>query len=150
MTIDRRPRPDLHRSAVTPGLRRGRIDLAAEAVIDHTPTPDPLADVEYTGNAETDSAREMAALESGFKARAQAETERFRIATDSEFWFAVCFQSREQKDVFLAAMEWSSAGDKYIDGTMIASAMGIDLPKVDLQKRRKNGEPRLKKLIVPM
>lgn len=89
---------------------------------------DPLGGVEYTGNVETDSAAELSALEEGFKQRRKDEDARFKAATDSEFWLAVCFRDREHKDAFLAAVGASRLGDKYLDGHALARLLGIDLP----------------------
>lgn len=90
---------------------------------------DPLKDVEYTDDLAEDCARELGALQKGFANRAKAERERFRLATDSEFWFAVCFRSREEKDRFLkaAGVVVSMMGDKYIDGRQFAKTLGVDM-----------------------
>jgi len=93
----------------------------------------PLDSVKLTGNAETDSAAGDSAVLKAFKERDKAERERFRLATDSEFWFAVCFQSREQKEAFLKAVEWFEHGDKYLDGWYVAKKLGIDIPEVDIK-----------------
>lgn len=106
------------------GVRGDLYDLASG----RQTQPDPLAGVPYTGNAEADSAAEMAALQSGFAARARQEAARFQAATDSEYWCCLCFQSREQKEAFLRCMGWAELGDKYLDGLEIASRQGISLP----------------------
>jgi len=90
--------------------------------------PDPLADVEYSDNLEVDAAAELTALLAAFKERRGVEDKRFQQATDSEFWTALCFQSREAKEAFLAATSTARLGDKYIDGHAFAKALGIDLP----------------------
>lgn len=64
------------------------------------------------------------------------EQERFQLATDTEFWFSVYFQSREQKEAFLQALSWLANGDKYLNGLELAEAMGIKLPEVNLPKPR--------------
>ena len=64
---------------------------------------------------------------SGFKGRAQVENQRFLDATDSEYWFAVCFQTREQKEEFLEKLKLMEIGDKYLDGMEVAKALGIEL-----------------------
>lgn len=91
--------------------------------------PDPLADVEYTDKLDVDSASELSALQEGFASRGRKERERFRAATDSEFWFAVCFKTREEKEAFLKAakVHKSLMGDKYIDGVKLAKILGIDM-----------------------
>jgi hypothetical protein len=95
--------------------------------------PDPLAGVEYAGDLAADAAKETTALEAGFKAKALAERERMAAATDSEYWFAVCFVTREQKEEFLRAMKWLATGDKYLDGTKLARQMKIPLPPADVK-----------------
>ncbi|MGZ7496138.1 hypothetical protein ACXM2N_03455 [Corynebacterium sp. ZY180755] len=91
--------------------------------------PDPLADVEYENDLAVDAAKEMTALQKGFKDRATAERDRFRKATDSEFWFAVCFESREEKEKFLraAGVKAKLMGDKYIDGKQLAKILGVKM-----------------------
>jgi hypothetical protein len=61
------------------------------------PEPDPLRDVDYTGDLATDAATELDALAIGFRERTKREDERFRLATDSEFWFVLCFRSRTRR-----------------------------------------------------
>ncbi|QPK81126.1 hypothetical protein G7Y41_08815 [Schaalia sp. ZJ405] len=91
------------------------------------PTPDPLANVEYTDSLEEDAARELTALEEGYRERAANEKKRFIAATDSEYWFCVSFQDREEKERFLKAigMTGRNAPDKYITGQQLADTLGI-------------------------
>lgn len=97
------------------------------------PVPDPFADIDYAGDSYEDTATaEASAMLTGFRDRAKREQDRFTLATDSEFWFAIGFQSREQKELFLRAMDWLQYGDKYLNGCHIAEDSKIDLPKVDL------------------
>lgn len=88
---------------------------------------DPLARVEYTGNVEADAEAELSELLKGFRQRAKEEQERYVLATDSEFWFAVCFRSRDHKEAFLQALGATLLGDKYLDGHQLATLMGIEL-----------------------
>lgn len=90
--------------------------------------PDPLANVDYTGNVEVDSAAEVAALESAFIDRRKTEDKRFKNATDSEYWFAVCFRTREHKEAFLTAINAVRLGDKYVDGHALARLLDVPLP----------------------
>lgn len=89
--------------------------------------PDPLASVEYTDDLQADAAAELSALAEGYRDRARQEQKRFTRATDSEYWFAVCFRDRESKDAFLAAIKAARLGDKYIDGHALARLLGVDL-----------------------
>lgn len=68
---------------------------------------------------EQSCADEVAEIESEFKDyrdRMEKERSRRRLATDSEFWFAVCFTSREEKERFLRKYGLMRAGDKYLAG----------------------------------
>lgn len=52
---------------------------------------------------------------------------------DSEFWFCLVFQTRDQKDAFLKSciergLLPPKSGDKYLSGTALAKAMGVPLP----------------------
>jgi hypothetical protein len=93
----------------------------------HIPEPDPLAEVQYTDNLAEDAAAEFTALEQGYRDRATAERARFKRATDSEFWVAVCFTTREEKEAFLERSGLAPLGDKYLDGRSVADALGVDL-----------------------
>lgn len=93
----------------------------------YTPEPDPLRGVEYTGDLAADAAAEMTALEQGYRDRAKAENDRFKRATDTEYWVAVCFTSREEKDAFLKAAGLAHLGDKYLAGPDVAAALDISL-----------------------
>ena len=91
------------------------------------PAADPLADVEYSGNLEADCQAEFAAIDEAYRQRAKAEDQRFTKATDSEYWFAVCFRDREEKDAFLraAGVKTMLQGDKYLTGRDLAAVLGV-------------------------
>lgn len=95
--------------------------------------PDPLAEVEPTDSLADDCQAEFAALASAYRGRAQAEAKRFTKTTDSEFWVAVCFDSREQKETFLrqVGIKPKLQGDKYITAADLAAVLGVDLPPSD-------------------
>jgi hypothetical protein len=104
-------------------------DLLAQ--LNAEPEPDPLNGIEYSGDLAADSTAELDALAIGFRERTKREDERFRLATDSEFWFVLCFKSRDEKDAFLHAARLFHIGDKYLDGRAAAVALGIELPDND-------------------
>lgn len=89
----------------------------------------PLDEVEYTGYVDEDLHEQMTALQKGFEDRAKKERDRFKRATDPNFWFAVYFPTREEKEAFLNAMRImpSIYGDRYIDGRKWAKQAGIEL-----------------------
>lgn len=88
---------------------------------------DPLAGVAYTGNEEADSKAELNAMQLAFKARREREKERYENATDSEFWVAVVFRTRAQKEAFLQSSGLDALGDKYLDGEKVAQHLNITL-----------------------
>lgn len=102
---------------------------------------DPLANVDYeSGKPFEEVAREeLTELQKGFAERRAKEADRFRLATDSEFWFAVAFKSRAHKEEFLKQwlkqptldMVRFKANDKYLDGHHVARMVGIDLSNVE-------------------
>lgn len=98
--------------------------------------PKPEAD-EYEGmGVEERATRVLSEAEQAFKDRAKAEADRFELATDSEYWLAIGFQSRAQKEQFLAALReklgLKDDGDKYLDGWEVAKALGITLDRVEV------------------
>jgi hypothetical protein len=88
----------------------------------------PYAKVKYVDDIRVDYPNEIGAIVSGLKARRANEEKRRKLATNPEYWFTVCFQSMEQKDVFLRKMGWDIISDKYIDGKALAKLMDIKLP----------------------
>lgn len=95
-----------------------------------SPVPDPLKDVEYTGNNETDSKKELDAIAEGWRQRKDMEADRFEETTDSEYWFAVCFKTRGDKEAFLnqiKQLQW--LGDKYLNGYDFSEALGLPVER---------------------
>ena len=94
---------------------------------------DPTEGIDYDNLTNEQVAQaEVSEVLAAFKARAQEEQDRFTLVTDSEYWVGVCFQTREQKEAFLAAVKLLQHGDKYIDGRLLAKRMGIELPPADV------------------
>lgn len=87
---------------------------------------------EQTGNPEIDSKADLDEVQKSFRERIKMENERFQNTTDSEYWFAVCFQTREQKEAFLKAMNLFLIGDKYLDGVEVAKQLGINIPAANI------------------
>lgn len=98
-------------------------------------TADPLAGIKFTGDPEKDSLLELDGLQAGFRDRMSREQKRFEVVTDSEFWLALCFQDREQKEAFIAALGLLAHGDKYLDGELVAQKLGITIPPPVLKLR---------------
>lgn len=90
------------------------------------PIADPLAEVEYRGDTEADSAAEMAAVEKAFDKNSAASVSAWMLdAFDSEYWVCFCFQTRAQKEEFLHKAGLFALGDKYIDGRKAAKKLGF-------------------------
>lgn len=94
------------------------------------PDPDdPIGELDYESLTNEEVAvKETSAVLQAFIARSKAEQARFLLATDSEYWVGLCFQTREQKEHFLHEAKLLQAGDKYIDGALLAKRLGIELP----------------------
>ena len=90
----------------------------------------PLDAVPDTDDSEADNKNVMSAALAAFKAQAKNETKTFQDNTETEYWFCVCFQNREQKEEFLKKAGWFNHGDKYLDGQFVAKKMGIEIPEV--------------------
>lgn len=103
-------------------------EAAEKKALRLNPPPKYVTMPEPTGDAEADSAADLTAVQAGFRARAQDESGRKALVTDSEFWACLCFQTRAQKDAFLRALKLLELGDKYIDGEAAAKVLGIELP----------------------
>ena len=97
------------------------------AVLNAEPEPDPLADVDYTGDLENDARAELNAVQQAFRDRAKREEQRFLLATDSEYWSVLCFKTREDKERFLTRAKLLAIGDKYLDGYAVARVLGISM-----------------------
>lgn len=107
----------------------GDFDLG-DFSLEEKPEYNPLENVEYVDNVEKDTNAEMSALLKAFKETKENIKKIKQQATDSEYWFCICFQSREQKDVFLKEKGWDEIGNKYLDGSKIARIEKIELPSV--------------------
>lgn len=107
------------------------------------PVPQYVEMPEPTGNAEVDSEKDLGELEQGFRRRAADEGRRFALVTDSEFWGAICFRSRSQKDAFFAALGVLDLGieERYFDGVAMAQRLGIDLPEEPAPKPLRQPDP---------
>lgn len=91
---------------------------------------------EPTGVAEVDAKADLDEVQAGFRRRAAAEADRFRLVTDSEYWGVLCFQTREQRDVFFHALGLLECGDsRYYDGVAVAKKLGVAIPEAKLNYR---------------
>ena len=81
--------------------------------------------------------RPVGEREQGFRDRAKREDERFRLATDGEFWLAFCFRKPHQPAAFVAAFRLEQLpGTRYVPGPKLAAAVG-DRTKLTAAQRVK-------------
>lgn len=103
---------------------------AADMLRGSDPEPDPMAGLSTElGGIEEDTSAELEALAEGFRDRLKRENDRKRHATDTEFWFAVCWDSREQRDAFLHRVglpHFAGRPGQYIPGDVLARAVGVE------------------------
>src|SRR5688500_1366452 len=105
---------------------------------------------EQAQDAETQSLEEMVEVLTGVKDRAAKENKRITDATDSEYWIAVCSQTRAQKEELLQKLGLLAEGDKYIDGLALARAMGIVIESPTPTMPKLKTDPKLTKLALPL
>lgn len=111
--------------------------------------PDPLKGSKPTGDLEADTNRELGQIEQGFRERMKVEAERFKAATDTNYYFCAVFETAGQCDAFLAATGLDKGlSDLFIDGRQLAALMDIELPKNDLInfRRKFKKDPKLRGL----
>lgn len=96
---------------------------ASEADTAPAPPNDPFGDIEYTGDLETDAAEELTAAQAAFRDRAKTYKKQRLMVEDSEFWVAVCFRTRDDKEAFLRDHNLLHLGDKYLNGYLVADAL---------------------------
>lgn len=88
----------------------------------------PLEKVPVTGNAEKDVAAQLNAFQEEAKKSLRNEIATFEAMFETEYWFCVCFQSRDQKEAFLDHLGLIEHGDKYLDGYVVAEKLKVPLP----------------------
>lgn len=94
----------------------------------------PLDSLEDTGDIEANVDAELAVALDELLANKKGKNDAYRVANDDEFWFAVCFQSQEQKDEFLALAGWQSLGDKYLDGLRLAKMLNLAVEPIPMPR----------------
>lgn len=75
---------------------------------------------------------ELSEVEKGFRERMKQENNRFRDMCDTEYWFCVCFTSREQREEFMKKAGLPT-DEKYIDGREMAKAFRKSIKTPDIE-----------------
>lgn len=108
-------------------------ELPSMAQMNAKPLPNPFDSMDVSDDASLEEIGEAEdkVIDDSFKAiREGREKQRqaIQLANDAEYWFAVYFQTREQKEAFLKAVKWFEHGDKYLDGRWLAKKFNVELP----------------------
>lgn len=123
-------------------IQAAKVEAENRKRLKNNPPPKMVELPEITGDTEADSLADLNAVQAGFRERYKQESKRFELATDSEYWACICFQTREQKERFLSALKIIEFGDKFLDGQLVAQRLGVDLPSAEVTY---NPEPRIDK-----
>lgn len=100
--------------------------------------------------AAAEANEEVSLALAGLKAREKREALRVGDATDSEFWCAFAFETREHKEAFLRALGLLAMGDKYLDGHAVAQKMNVELPARQAARGHRSFAPRWVNLAEPL
>ena len=96
--------------------------------------PNPLDTMDYPGDLEGDATEEVSVILATILEERKQQRDTWRLKLDTEYWFCVCFQSREQKLEFLEKVGWLSFGEKYLDGLRCAADLGLGVEPVMLPR----------------
>jgi hypothetical protein len=100
-----------------------------------------FAGVEFSGDLQEDSDATMSTALREIIERKKASQERFRVAIEPDFYFCVCFQSREQKDEFLKLAGWEGVeGARFVNGLEIARQMDIPIEAIPIAPLKLRGK----------
>ena len=75
-----------------------------------------------------DTEEELTEVQRGFRERLAAEEHRKADITDTAYYACICFQSSEQLDAFLAALQIED-DSRFLDGVQLSKRLGITIPK---------------------
>lgn len=99
-----------------------------------TPAESAVEEIEAVNleQLEAEGFEAVGEIEKSFRERMKQENSRFRDMCDTEYWFAVCFTSREQRNEFLEKIGIDPEL-KYIDGREMAKAFRKSIKTPDLE-----------------
>lgn len=107
------------------------------------PTPNPLDAIEIEGTPEERADAEVEAARQHFFDEKHKRRDQYRTQLDHEFWVAICFQNRAQKEKFLSLLGLTDLGDKYIDGLKVAERLNVPIEPENLQIKDLRPAPKL-------
>ena len=115
-------------------FKPGSIRRAPLAFIE--PAPNPMQGMSKDGTHEEQAAEQLTRLQQGFRDRAKAERFRMNETTRSDYHFTVVFEHGDQAVAFLAKAGYRENTAMYVDGPMLAEALGIELPPTPFKLRK--------------
>lgn len=127
-------KPELKRPGAAPGASAPRVPQARAVqrapLAAFQPSDDPIGPP-ANGDPQEVVEKELSELHAGFRSRMKEEANRFKTATDGSYYFVAAFESGDQCTAFLAACGVKiGEGDLFVDGRILADAMGVKLPVV--------------------
>ncbi len=110
----------------------------------------PLAGLELHRGAVADAGQRQPAHRGrgGFRDRARREAERFRLATDSEYWIALCFRTPDGPAAFAAALGLTPHG-RYLPGPQLEAAVAARAGRSAARRKRIPGAVQAASLPAP-
>ncbi len=102
----------------------------------------PLDMLDYPADLEGKARAELDAVQSFIRDERKVKRDAYRVLVDHEYWLCICFQSRAQKEEFLAKAGWADLGEKYVDGLALAELLGVDVRPVPLTTKAAPKSPK--------
>lgn len=99
------------------------------------PAADPIGPADPEATSEQKENAAMSDVLRGFKERAKAEAIRFAETTRTDYYLCVVFEHGDQANAFLRGAEMPDQNSMFIDGTILAKALNIELPKSPFKLR---------------
>ena len=92
------------------------------------PAPSPWRGFKEREKNEDNMRAEVEAVHSAMVDRLKQDQARKKLATASDDYFTVAFESGEQVDAFLRAVGYPQFKDAFVDGLILADLLKIELP----------------------
>lgn len=143
-TIQRKTGAAIERKTaqIKPRAGRGKIERLPVLETMFEDQGDPLEDVEYDpADLERSANAEMSEILKQIIEDKKALQDRFRVARDPDYWVALCFQSREQRDEFLEKTGWGESGTRFLNGLDISRRVGAEISPIELTPLPLRGKP---------
>lgn len=71
--------------------------------------------------------QQVVVIAQAFASLDSTENNRYRMPNLTPYWFALVFQTRSNKELFLRETDWLKIGDKYLCGEQVAPSLGLQM-----------------------